>query len=49
MDINIDIIRKRSAFSSRISSKESLTYLNTSSRPYNKIMEIQNDLSDKNA
>jgi len=47
MDINIDIIRKRSNSSRKVSSKESLTYSNASSTLYYKRMKIQNNFLDK--
>ena len=41
---NMDIIRGRSASSSQISSRESLTHSAASSTPYHERMEIQNNL-----
>jgi len=48
IDIDIDIIRRRSNSSSKVSSRELLTYSDTSSTPYHKIIEIQNNSLDKN-
>jgi len=47
MDIDIDIIKGRSASSSRISSRESLTHLDMSTSLYYERMEMQNNLLDK--
>ena len=47
IDININIIRERSTFFSRIISRESSTYFNVFTTPYHKKIEIQNNLSDK--
>jgi len=44
IDIDIDMIRRRSTSSSQISSKELLTYSVVSSIPYHKRIEIQNNL-----
>ena len=46
MDIDSDIIRGRSAFSSRISSRECSTHSNASSIPYHKRMKALNNLLD---
>jgi len=46
--VDIDIIRGRSASSSRNSSRESSILLNASSSPYHEIMEMQNNFLDKN-
>jgi len=47
MDVNIDIIRGRSASSSQISFGESLTHSAALSTPYHKRMKIQNNLLNK--
>jgi len=46
IDIDSDIIRGRSASSSRISSRESLTHSNALSIPYHKRMKALNNLLD---
>jgi len=50
MDIDVDnnILRGRSAFSSYVSSRESYIYLAVSSLPYYKRIEIQNKNINKN-
>ena len=48
MDVNCDIIRKRSTFSSKISSRESFVILNILFTLYHKRIEINNNLPDKN-
>jgi len=47
MNINSNIIRGMFAFSSRISSREFLTYLIVFLSPYHKRMEMQNNLLNK--
>ena len=47
MNINIDIIRGRSAFSSRISPRESLTHSTASSALYHERMETMNNILDE--
>jgi len=47
MDINNNIIRGKSASSSKFSSKKSSTHLAASSIPYHERMEIQNNLLSK--
>jgi len=47
IDVDINIIRERSAFSSQISSRELLTHLAISSIPYHERIEIQNNLQNK--
>jgi len=46
MDINCNIIRGRSASSSKANSRNSLVSSSTSSIPYHQCMEINNDLPD---
>jgi len=48
IDVDNNIIRIRSAFSSKFSSRELSTYSTTSFIPYHKRMEIQNNLLNKN-
>jgi len=48
MDIDIDIIRGRSASSNRNSSRESSILSNVLSSPYHERMEMQNNLLDEN-
>jgi len=47
MDMDIDIIRGRSNSSSKVSSRELSTHSDTSTTPYHKRMEIQNNILDK--
>ena len=47
MDVDINIIRERSTFSSQISSRESSTHLAILSIPYHERIEIQNNLPNK--
>ena len=47
MNINIDIIRERSTFSSRISSRESLTHSTVSLALYHEKMETMNNIMDE--
>ena len=47
IDVNINILREKSAFSSQVSSRKSLTHSVASSTPYHKRIEIQNNLLNK--
>ena len=47
MDINIDIIKRRSASSSKLNSRKSSIFSNVSSFPYHERMERNNNLLDK--
>ena len=47
MDVNINILRKRSASSNQVSSRKLLTHSAISSTSYHKKIEIQNNLLNK--
>jgi len=47
IDVNIDIIRKRSTSSSKLNSRETSTHSITSSVPYYEKMEAQNNFLNK--
>ena len=47
MDVNINILRKRSASSNQVSSRKLLTHSAASSTSYHKKIEIQNNLLNK--
>ena len=46
MNINCDIIRKRSTFSSKMNSRDSSVISNMSTTPYHERMKINNNLLD---
>jgi len=46
IDVDYDIIRGRSAFSSKASSRNSSVFSSTSSTPYHEYMELNNNLLD---
>ena len=46
ININCDIIRERSALSSKASSRNSSVFSSTSSAPYHEYMELNNNLQD---
>lgn len=48
MDVNTDIIRKRSTFSSKVSSRESLIDSKALSIAYYERIEVMNNLLDNN-
>ena len=46
MNVDYNIIRERSAFSSKANSRDSLVFSSTSSIPYHQYMKMNNNLTD---